>query len=162
MLKTGADDCRVTVAGVDCSGDLGVAIKQAAAMLTDADLEARISGESVILELCDAADESAYLARLLRIFGGRTQLSFSRMRRPAGGEWKARILEPVRRVLWSLMRYPHDWVAFQQSAINEQAMKTLALEVQLRVTEAAALRARVEALEKALALTTDRHDGGVA
>jgi len=126
------------------------ALRAGAAAMADADLAERIAGESVILDLCDVADEAAYLDRLLQVFGNRTQIGFERMRRPPARGLKGRLLEAGRRVLWSLMRGPHDWAAFQQNAVNEQAIKALALEVRLRQREGEALRSRLEALEQAV------------
>ncbi len=124
-------------------------LRDDAAALRDPDLAERIAGESAILDLCGAHDESAYQDRLLRIFGNRTQIGFERMRRPPARGLKGWLLEAVRRVLWSLMRGPHDWTAFQQNAVNEQAVKALALEVRLRRCESETLRSRLEALERA-------------
>lgn len=118
--------------------------------LRDDDLAERIAGESVILDLREAHDESDFMARLLKRFGNRTQIGFERMRRPPAHGLKGKALEAVRRVLWSLMRGPHDWAAFQQNAVNEQTIRALALEVRLRRREGAALRARLEALERAV------------
>jgi hypothetical protein len=126
------------------------ALQEDAAAIQDADLAERIAGESAILGLCGARDEEAYQDRMLEIFGNRTQIGFERMRRPPARGLKGRLLETLRRVLWSLMRWPHDWAAFQQNAVNEQSIKALALEVRLRRRESEALRARLEALERAV------------
>ncbi len=128
------------------------ALQDDAAAIQDADLAGRIAGESAILGLCGARDEAAYQDRLLEIFGNRTQIGFERMRRPPARGLKGRLLESLRRVLWSLMRGPHDWAAFQQNAVNEQAIKALVLEVRLRRREGDALRARLEALERSVGL----------
>ncbi len=144
--QTGA---RVLAGGQAFSADQLRALQADAAALHDPDLAERIAGESAILDLCGARDEVAYQDRLLQIFGNRTQIGFERMRRPPARGLKGRLLEAVRHVLWSLMRGPHDWAAFQQNAVNEQAVKALALEVRLRRRESEVLRARIEALERA-------------
>ena len=142
---------RVLARGQAFSAEQLRVLRADAAALHDPDLAERIAGESAILGLCGARDEAAYQDRLLHIFGNRTQIGFERMRRPPARGLKGRLLETVRRVLWSLMRGPHDWAAFQQNAVNEQAVKALALEVRLRRRESEALRARLEALERAVA-----------
>jgi len=125
-------------------------LREEARALRDDDLAGRMAGESVILDLREARDESDFMARLLKRFGNRTQIGFERMRRPPARGLKGKVLEAVRRVLWSLMRGPHDWAAFQQNAVNEQTIRALALEVRLRRREGEALRARLEALERAV------------
>lgn len=148
---TGETSVRVLAGGQAFSEEQLRALQADAAAIRDADLAERIAGESAILGLCGAGDEAAYQDRLLDIFGNRTQIGFERMRRPPARGLKGRVLEAVRRVLWSLMRGPHDWAAFQQNAVNEQATKALALEVRLRRRENEALRTRLEELERAVA-----------
>ena len=148
--KAGESGARVLAGGQSFSAEALRALQDDAAALADADLAERIAGESAILDLCGAPDEAAYQARLLDIFGNRTQIGFERMRRPPANGLKGRLLEALRRVLWSLMRGPHDWAAFQQNAVNEQAIKALALEVRLRRRESEALRTRLDALEQAV------------
>lgn len=150
--RTTQADVRVLAGGQAFSADQLRVLRADAAVLHDPDLAERIAGESAILGLCGTRDEAAYQDRLLQIFGNRTQIGFERMRRPPARRLKGRLLEAVRRVLWSLMRGPHDWAAFQQNAVNEQSIKALALEVRLRRRESEALRARLEALERAVAL----------
>jgi len=120
--------------------------QEAATLLVDGDLADRLSGEMRVM--MRGKDEQSTLLRLLDVVGGRTQIGFERMRRPPVAGMRGRILETVRRVLWSLMRWPHDWLAFQQNAVNEQVVRLLTLEVQARRREAAALHQRVEALER--------------
>lgn len=140
---------RVFVGGEAVAGGTLAAFREAAATLQDADLSARIAGESEILDLSEAGNESAFLDLLLKRYGTRTQLDFSRMPRPPVRGLKGTLLAPIRRVFWSLMRWPHDWAAFQQNAVNEQAAKALALAVQHYRRENVALLARIEALEQA-------------
>ncbi len=149
QLGIAKEKASVLVGGQAFSAEALRALQDDAAAIADADLAERIAGESAILGLCGARDEAAYQDRLLEIFGNRTQIGFERMRRPPAKGPKGRLLEALRRVLWSLMRWPHDWAAFQQNAVNEQAIKALVLEVRLRRREGEALRARLEALERA-------------
>lgn len=149
--RTGQNKVRVLAGDQPFSAGALRALQADAAAIDDADLAKRIAEESVILDLCAARDEAAYLDRLLDIFGNRSQIGFERMRRPPAKGLKGLLLEPVRRVLWSLMRGPHDWAAFQQNAVNEQTLKALALEVRLRRRENEALRIRLDALERAVA-----------
>ncbi len=139
---------RVLAGGQSFSTGQLRALQADAAAIDDFDLAERIAGESAILDLCGAGDEAAYQDRLLTIFGNRTQIGFERMRRPPARGVRGRLLAAVRRLLWSLMRGPHDWVAFQQNAVNEQAIKALALEVRLRRREGEVLRTRLDALER--------------
>jgi len=119
--------------------------QEASALLVDSDLSDRLAGEIPVM--AHGTDEEATLLRLLDVVGGRTQVGFERMRRPPAMGLRGRILEAVRRVLWGLMRWPHDWLAFQQNAVNEQVIRLLTLEVQARRREAAALRLRLDALQ---------------
>jgi hypothetical protein len=147
--KDGSGSSRVLVGGQALQATELTELQQAAATLSDADLAERIAGETEILDLCTAPDESAYLERLLQIYGTRTQLDFSRMPVPSSKGIKGKLLAPLRRLLWGLMRYPHDWTAFQQNAVNEQAIKALSLAVKEQRRENALLRKRVDALEQA-------------
>lgn len=148
--RTRETGVRVLAGGQAFSAGQLRALQDDAAAIVDADLAKRIAEESAILELCAAGDEAAYLDRLLVIFGNRTQIGFERMRRPPARRLKGRLLEAFRRLLWSLLRGPHDWAAFQQNAVNEQAIKALMLEVRLRRREGEALRTRLAALERAV------------
>ncbi len=139
----------LTVAGVDRRADLGQEIAAQAAALPGKWVGERLRGESPILDLGEATSEQEFLDRHLKIFGTRTHLGFDDFSFPPGRSFVGRVVGLFRRLGWRIMRPPHEWVAFQQTAVNIQLYQALELEVRLRKRENAELRERLHALEAA-------------
>lgn len=140
------------VAGRDRIDDLGAAIDSDAAASDDPVFRDRIQGESVILDLANAASESDYHDRQLAIHGMRTQLDLAELSPPQSTGVVGPVVGSLRKFLWRMTRFGLDWTVFHQNGINEQAARTLEHEVRLRKRENEALRERIAALESRLDL----------
>ncbi len=101
-------------------------------------------GASALAGADSDAGHHANFLRLLRYRDAVDTLDFDIPRRPGpvGGCWQR-----AKRLLWKLLRYQHDRIAFRQNLINGLFTQALENEWRLRCRETAALRARVEALE---------------
>jgi hypothetical protein len=137
----------LTVAGRDRSGDLGLELKAAAVRLDNSELAGLLAGEAEILKLGEAADESAFLTQQLKLLGFRTEVDPGTCAPPRTTGWTGWFITLARRLLWRLMRYPHDFMAGHQNAVNAHLLRALELETRLRRRETAALRERIAALE---------------
>ncbi len=137
----------LSVAGRDRTADLGAELTAAAARIGDPKLAGLLVGEAEILKLGDAANEADFLSRQLAVLGFRTQVDPGLCKPPPSPGWTGRLITLARRVLWRLMRYPHDFITGHQNAVNGQLMRALELETRLRRRETAALRERIAALE---------------
>lgn len=139
---------RLEVAGRDRSGDLGRDIAGAAGTMvaakTEDELPALLEPGKSVLSLRSSKNEAEYLDRLTTLMLSRTGVGtfeFYVLRRPGllGNAGAA-----LKRILWKLLRYQHDRVAFQQNSINMQL--TAAIEFMQAEYEQ-----RIEALEKKVA-----------
>lgn len=112
---------KITIAGQDCTKELGGEIWQRAAALKKIKGHAaslKISAEIGALALHKAASDADYLnhfVRLLRYRDAFDTYDFDIPRKPGvAGAMMARI----KKVLWKLLRYQHDRIAFRQNLIN--------------------------------------------
>jgi hypothetical protein len=142
---------KLSVAGKDRSEDLGRSIGEAAARLADAGLAETLRREEAVLNLRDRGTEEAFQGMHLDLLRGRNGVdpdAFALV--PAAG-WRGKIVAAVRRCLWRLLRYQHDWLTFRQNAVNVQLTYALELERRLRQRDRASLENRIRELEEALA-----------
>ena len=139
----------LSVAGKDRSGDLGRAVAADAARLQASGDVGALSPEHSALVLKAAADRADYLRRyvdLLRQRHGVRTADFYVPRRPG---WVGWVAGSVKTLLWKLLRYQHDRIAFQQNAVNELAIDALEFQRDETERELADLKRRVAALEQA-------------
>jgi len=149
----------LTVAGVDRSADLGGAIADAAERLPRrAWMARRVADESAILTLGNVTRETEFLQRHLDIFCVRNHLGFGDLAFHPGRRWFGGIVNALRRLGWRVLRQPHDWLAFQQNALNTQLLTALRHEVRLRQKENADLRERIAALEASAGASQQESD----
>ena len=115
----------LSVAGQDRGGDLGREIAAAAERLQASGAVGALAPEHSALVLKAATDRADYLRRyleLLRLRHGVRTADYDVPRRPG---WAGRVAGAVKTVLWKLLRYQHDRIAFQQNAVNELAIDAL-------------------------------------
>ncbi len=138
----------LSVAGKDRSGDLGRAVAADAARLQASGDVGALSPEHSALVLKAAADRADYLRRyvdLLRQRHGVRTADFYVPRRPG---WVGWVAGSVKTLLWKLLRYQHDRIAFQQNAVNELAIDALEFQREELERDLADLKRRVAALER--------------
>jgi hypothetical protein len=130
---------KLQVAGKDRSGDLGREIAGVAAARSDHGLATQIAYEMDVLGLRSAGSTAEYLDRHVGILRVRNQVDPSAFEGPMGR---------VRRFLWNLLRYQHDWTSFRQNSINVQLSYELEFEKEERKKQVAELDRRIRELEK--------------
>jgi len=134
-----SENLKLQVAGKDRSGDLGREIAGSAAVRPDHGLATLIAYEMDVLGLCSADSAAEYLDRHVKVLRVRNQVDPSAFEGPMGR---------VRRFLWNLLRYQHDWTSFRQNSINVQLSYELEFEKEERKKQVAELERRIRELEK--------------
>ena len=134
---------KLQVAGKDRSDDLGREIAGAAAR-PDHGLARHIAYEMDVLGLRTAPCEEEYLDRHVKILRARNQVDPSSF----AGSVSCGIMDRIRRFLWKLLRYQHDWMSFRQNSINVQLSYELEFEKEDRKKQVAELERRIHELEK--------------
>lgn len=111
------------------------------------------------LRLGETADAEEYLREFMRLLRSRDAvdtLPFAAPRRP--GLFGA-LMARFRCLLWRLLRYQHDRIAFRQNMVNFLLRHALELEIQARERGVAEIGARLAELERRLSGCSDRGDG---
>lgn len=139
-----SEPLKLQVAGKDRSGDLGREIAGTAAARPDCGLGRQISHEMDVLELRTADGSEEYLDRHVKTLRVRNQVDPSAFEGPGA----CGLMNRVRRFLWRLLRYQHDWVSFRQNSINVQLSYELEFEKEERKKQVAELEKRIRELEK--------------
>ena len=137
----------VLIGGQDRTTDVGQAIVAAAAQRRAAapdPVDDRVAG---ILALRQAGSESEFNARLIELLQQRAGLDTGPFPIPRKPGRAGRMVARAREALWKLLRYQHDRMAFQQSALNLQTAYALEFERDELLRKVRALEERVAALE---------------
>lgn len=144
---------KIIVAGRDCTSDLGVEIQRRAANLKKRKGRAappRISQEIGALTLAKANSNSDYLNHFIRLLRYRDAFDTYDFDIPRKPGLFGLLLARLKVVLWKLLRYQHDRIAFRQNLIN--GLFTNAIEFEMAEMERmhADLCRRLDSLEAAL------------
>lgn len=153
---------KIIIAGQDCTKKLGGEISQRAAELKKLSGRAaplKVSVEIGALALHKAASDADYLnhfVRLLRYRDAFDTYDFDIPRKPGVvGSLMARI----KKVLWKLLRYQHDRIAFRQNLINGLFTSAVEFEMAERKKTADKLGSRLDKAEALLdKLTAERKE----
>jgi len=121
---------QLLIAGEDRSRDLGPAIARGAPQTRAA---RRYAPADSALSLKAAKDEADFAERFCRLVWMRHSLRTDDFPIPSRPGWRGRVMAGIKRVLWKLLRYQHDRIAFQQNLLNE--LLIAALELQRRLVE---------------------------
>jgi len=139
---------RLTVANSDVTDGLGQEVSSSARAMVAAkgrdELPIFLQVQDSVLSLRSAKNEADYLDKLTTLMLSRTgigTLDFHIPRRPG---FVGNCGAALKRLLWKLLRYQHDRVAFQQNCINIQL--TAAIEFMRAEYEH-----KIEALERKVA-----------
>jgi len=148
---------KITVAGQDCTEKLGGEIRQKAAALkklTGRAAPPEVSAEIGALVLHKASSDADYLdhfVRLLRYRDAFDTYDFDIPRRP--GPFGT-VLAGIKRILWKLLRYQHDRIAFRQNMINGLFTNAIEFEMAERKKADAELGQRLDKAEALLSKLT--------
>ena len=150
---------KIIIAGQDCTKELGGEIWRSAAelkKLTGRAAPPEISVEIGALALHKAASDADYLNHFVRLLSYRDAFDtydFDIPRRPGVvGAMMARI----KKVLWKLLRYQHDRIAFRQNLINSLFTNAVEFEMVERKRTDAELNSRLDKTESLLNKLTEK------
>ena len=142
---------KLSVAGQDRTHDLGRELRRQAEVMARGATSRKLAPfppEISARALARAQSEAEYLDQLIGLIRCRNAvdtLDFSIPRKPGvAGLFMARL----KALLWKLLRYQHDQIAFRQNLINTQLTSALEFEFTQRQKETADLKRRVAELEK--------------
>lgn len=138
---------KVLIANNDRTADLGSEIQRSARARRRDRESGFVSSDISALCLLKAASEEQYLCEFIRLLRRRDAfdtLDFDVPRRPGPLGW---IMAKFKRLLWKLLRYQHDRIAFKQNLINGMFTNVLELESSLRRQESGELKRRITELE---------------
>ena len=138
----------LTVAGEDRSGDLGRQVAAEAARLQATGTVGALSPEHSARMLKAAADRPDYLRRYLELLRLRHGIRTADYYIPRGPGLRGKAALALKTVLWKLLRYQHDRMAFQQNAVNELAIDALEFQREELERDLADLKRRMAALER--------------
>jgi hypothetical protein len=139
---------KIIVAGQDRSAGLGGELETALASRNDQGLGRRFADEGDVKALGAAADTADYLDRHLKLLRSRNCVDLNAFSFPRGRGPGGRLAHLLRRFLWKLLRYQHDWTVFQQNAVNVQVAAGMEFEAEERRKRVAELEQRISRLEQ--------------
>lgn len=140
---------RIHVGGKDRTAELGAGVDALVARDADPGFSELVAKQSVVLSLRDSASQAEFLDRHLALVRVRNGLRTDNFEIPRAPGRLSGCLVWFKRVVWRLLRYQHDRMAFQQSGLNWQLTHALELMRALHSRELAELAERVERLEGA-------------
>lgn len=138
------------VAGQDRSSDIGAELTRQAARHQGA--LSPWSPRDSALTLKESVTPIDYIDRTIRLMRLRCAVSTETFPVPGKPGPMGSILRKVKAVLWKLLRYQHDRMAFQQNAINELIIGSIEFQHTASKQAVASLEQRVAQLEAQLAL----------
>ncbi len=140
---------KIIVSGVDYTEKLLAELSVAAQAHNDDKLAIRIERERPVLGLRDCTTEFSYLdlhGQLLRDRNSVDPSDFNQIPSSSPVNTKGRVVSSIQKILWKLLRYQHDWMAFRSNAIMTQLTYQLEFERAARKQ----LELKVSDMEKTL------------
>lgn len=137
----------LNIAGKDRSADVGANLARQAARHQGA--LSPWSPRDSALSLKESRNAADYLERFCRLMRLRYSLSTDAFPIPARPGTAGTLLRKLKGMLWKLLRYQHDRMAFQQNSINELVISSIDF-------QQAASRRKIDGLEqRILSLETE-------
>lgn len=144
---------KILVAGQDRTPDLGAEIQKCAAALKKRKGRAappEISPEIGALVLHKATSDADYLEQLIRLLRYRDAFDTHDFDIPRKPGLLGAVMARLKSVLWRLLRYQHDRIAFRQNLINSLFTNAIEFEALERKRGDHELRERLAKAEAAL------------
>lgn len=139
----------LTIAGKDRSADIGADLSRQAARHQGA--LSPWSPRDSALSLKDSRNAADYLERFCKLMRMRYALSTEAFPIPARPGTAGNLLRKLKGVLWKLLRYQHDRMAFQQNSINELVISSIDFQQASAQRKLEDLEQRMRTLETELA-----------
>ncbi len=138
----------VQAGGKDLSAELGPVLRERARALREHEHAPRELDEvCAARSLCRAESDAEFLDRFVALLWHKTGVSTQAYYIPRRPGPLGTLMAAGRRLLWKLLRYQHDRIAWQQNMINTQLTMALELVHTSTAQELAQLRRRVAELE---------------
>ena len=135
---------KITVGGMDRSGDVVPQIVAEAAQLTATRAIGMLAPDHTALRLKASADLDDYVGRFVDLLRIRHGIRTADYYIPRGPKLRGKLAAAMKNSLWKLLRYQHDRIAFQQGAANELAINAL----EFQAGRIAELERRLASIEK--------------
>jgi len=142
-------DMELFVAGKDRSSDIGVELTRRSIRHQGA-LSPWSPADSA-LTLKESTSPDDYLDRTVRLMRLRGAVSTEAFPIPGRSGAAGTLLRKIKTILWKLLRYQHDRMAFQQNAINELIIGSIEFQQSVSKQTVGDLERRVAQLETELA-----------
>ena len=139
----------LNIAGKDRSIDIGASLTRQAARHQGA--LSPWSPRDSALSLKESRNDADYLERFCKLMRLRYALSTETFPIPARPGTAGTLLRKLKGMLWKLLRYQHDRMAFQQNSINEMVVSSIDFEQAASQRKLNSLEHRIRTLEAELA-----------
>ena len=141
--------------------DEGVArqVEEAAVVLQDAELDAQLDQERVLIDLLNTDDQEQFMDQYQRNLHVRSGLDWNEYRANPGQSLSQRLVALMRGGLLRLLRPAMEWLTYRQSAVNSQLTSLLMDERKSRIATDRRLQEEMDALRIALQRQTQSPDG---
>ena len=147
---------KVVVANKDRSGDLGKELTESARKRVNQVPPAGFSRHDSALALKETGTDTEYLNAFLNLLRIRCGLKTGPFDVPAKPGMAGKLIAWTRKLLWRILRYQHDRMAFQQHVINDLMTSAVEFEKASREKEISALKERVAELESMISGSNNR------
>lgn len=138
----------IHIAGTDRTEELGRQVAEAAARLkADPPVVPLWPGHSA-LSLKQSKDDADYLCRLIDLLRLRHGIRLGRFHIARAPGLRGRLSLAWKTLMWRLLRYQHERIAFQQNLVNELAISALEFQRDQRTRDLAEVRRRLDRLEQ--------------
>lgn len=127
FILTNWEHMRLTVANNDVTAGLGQEVSISAKAMVADKARDEVSAEDSVLSLRLAKNEADYLDRLMALMRSRAGTGNYDFHVPRKPGLVGNLGALLKRVLWKLLRYQHDRVAFQQNSVNTHLTAALEL-----------------------------------
>lgn len=141
---------RITVANEDRSGTLGRQIEEAAEAVRIGAGPSFLPIEYSALSLKTVRNETEYRHTLIKLLRNRSGLDTEDFDIPRKPGTAGKLFAALKRILWKLLRYQHDRMAFKQNVINDLVIGHMEFEMMTRDEQMRSLQNRISHLESAL------------
>lgn len=136
---------QLEIAGQDRTADIGADLTRRAAR-HQGPLSRWAAADSALC-LKSSRDAGEYLTQYCRLLRLRYAVSTESFPIPGKPGAKGRILRRIKGFLWTLLRYQHDRMAFQQNAVNELVISAIEFQREAGQQAIASLEKRIHDLE---------------
>jgi len=144
---------KILIAGEDMAPSLGAEIKRKADVLrkrTDRAAPSKISPEIGALALHKARSDAEYLGHYMRLLRYRDAYDTYDFNIPRRSGFLGAIMAGFKKIMWKLLRYQHDRIAFRQNLINGLFTNAIEFEMEERRRNDQEINLRLERIENLL------------